>query len=65
MNVNERIREAAKVGIKLKTIADKAEVSYYRIASVVNPDKYRSESTFDRFETERINKAIDEIKNAL
>lgn len=65
MNVNDRIREAAKVGIKLKTIADKAEVSYYRIASVVNPDKYRSESTFDRFETERINKAIDEIKNAL
>lgn len=65
MNIKERIKEAVKAGVKIKSIADKAEVSYYRISSVVNPKSYKSETNFDRFEEERINKALDEIKNSI
>lgn len=63
MNTKERIKEAVKAGVKIKSIADKAEVSYYRVSSVVNPTVYKSETKFDRFEEERINKALDDIKN--
>lgn len=65
MSVNERIRSAVEAGIKMRTIASKAEVSYYRISSVVNPDKYKGESSFDKHESKRINDAIDSIKSAL
>lgn len=61
MNVNERIRIVVESGIKMKTIADKADVSYYRVSSVVNPDRYKGESKFDKYEAQRINDAIDEI----
>lgn len=61
MNVNERIKIVTKAGIKAKTIADKAGVSYYRIASVINPESYKGESKFDIYETKRINVAIDSI----
>ncbi len=61
MNVNERIRIVVQSGIKMKTIADKAGVSYYRVSSVVNPDKYKGESKFDKYEAKRINDAIDDI----
>ncbi len=64
MNINERIRAAVKAGVKMKTIASKAEVSNYRLASVVNPKKYKGESKFDRFEEERISKALDAISAA-
>jgi len=63
MNTKDRIKQAANAGVKIKTIADKAEVSYFRIKSVVNPDKYRGETNFDRFEEARINEALDEIKS--
>lgn len=62
MNIKERIKKAVKAGVKAKSIANKAEVSYYRISSVVNPSSYKSETKFDRFEEDRISKALDEIK---
>lgn len=65
MNVNERVRSAVEAGVKIKTIASKADVSYYRISSVVNPARYKGESSFDKYETKRINDAIDLIKGAL
>jgi hypothetical protein len=65
VSVNNRIKEASKLGIKIKRVADMAGVSYYRLSSVANPDKYRSESRFDDFETKRINDALDKIKNNL
>ena len=65
MNVNDRIRKAVNGGIKMKTIADKADVSYYRISSVINPEKYKGESQFDKYETKRINDSLDSIAKAL
>lgn len=65
MNTKERIKEAVKAGVKIRSIADKAELSYYRISSVVNPKSYKSETKFDRFEEARINEALDNIKNAI
>ena len=65
MSTINRIKEAVKAGVKIKAIADKSEVSYYRIASIVSPPKYKGESKLDRFEEERINQAIDSIKSAL
>lgn len=64
MNTKDRIKQAVSAGVKIKTIAGKAEVSYFRIKSVVNPDKYRGETDFDRFEDERINDALDSIKDS-
>ena len=64
MNVNDRIKEAARAGIKVTVIAEKSGVSYYRISSVVNPDKYRGESSFNDKETESINNALDEIRGS-
>lgn len=65
MHTKDRIKEAVKAGVKIKSIADKAEVSYYRISSVVNPTAYKSETNFDRFEDARINEALDDIKNSI
>lgn len=65
MDVNDRIRKAVKGGIKPKTIADKSDVSYYRIASVVNPGAYKGESKFDKYETKRIEDALTSIKKSL
>ena len=65
MIVNERIRKAVKGGIKMKTIADKSGVSYYRVSSVINPAKYKGESSFDKYETKRINEALDLIAKSL
>tara|TARA_R110000851_G_scaffold60415_3_gene139459 strand:- start:5535 stop:5738 length:204 start_codon:yes stop_codon:yes gene_type:complete len=65
MYVNDRIRKAVNGGIKMKTIADKADVSYYRVSSVINPEKYKGESSFDKYETKRINDALDLIAAAL
>lgn len=65
MSVNDRIRKAVNGGIKMKTIADKADVSYYRVSSVINPEKYKGESSFDKYETKRINEALDKIAKAL
>jgi len=63
MHINERIKKAALLGVKMKRVASMSEVSYYRISSVVNPEKYSSNPKFDRFEEVRINEALDTIKN--
>ena len=65
MDVNDRIRMAVIAGIKMKTISDRAGVSYYRVSSVISPEKYKGESSFDKYETERINSALDKIAQVL
>ena len=60
-----RIKEAARQGIKLNSIATRAEVSYFKLNSVVSPEKYRGESSFDRFEEARINEVLNSIKNSI
>ena len=65
MSVNNRIKKAVLAGVKAKTIATKSGVSYFRISSVVNPEKYRGASKFDIYEEARINKALDKIAAAL
>ena len=64
MSIKERIKDAVESGVKIKSISDKAEVSYFRIKSVVNPESYKGESNFDRFEEARINEALDKIKSS-
>lgn len=64
MNVKERIRSAVNNGVTAKSISEKAEVSYYRLKSITNPEAYKGESNFDRFEEARINEALDSIKNS-
>lgn len=64
MNVKDRIKDAVNNGVKIKTISEKAEVSYFRLKSIVNPKACKGESNFDRFEEARINEALDEIKNS-
>lgn len=61
MDVNDRIRLIVKSGITRKAISNLADVSYYKISSVVNPKKYKGEARFDKYETERINIALDTI----
>lgn len=66
MSTINRIKEAVKAGVKIKSIADKSEVSYSKIASAVNPAKYKykGDPKFDRFELARINEALDAISAA-
>lgn len=61
MDVNDRIRLIVKSGITMKAISNLADVSYYKVSSVVNPKKYKGEASFDKYETERINIALDTI----
>ncbi len=65
MSVNKRIKDAVLAGVKAKAIAAKSGVSYFRISSVVNPEKYRGASEFNELETKRINDALDSIAKAL
>lgn len=65
MNTNERIKNAVKNGVSAKSIASAAEVSYFRLKSIINPESYGGESSFDRFEEARINEALDQLKNSL
>lgn len=65
MNTKERLRAAVKAGVKIKVISEKAEVSYFRLKSVIKPSSYNGESNFDRFEEARINDALDSIAAAL
>ena len=65
MSVNNRIKKAVNAGVKAKVIAEKSGVSYFRISSAVNPEKYRGESKFDEYETKRIEDALDSIAKAL
>ena len=64
MNTHERIKNAVNSGVSAKSIASTAEVSYFRLKSIINPESYRGESSFDRFEEARINEALDKIKNS-
>jgi len=63
--VINRIKSAVKAGVKMKTIAECSDVTYYRLASVVNTDSYRQATTFKCDEIKRINTALDSIKDAI
>lgn len=63
--VIKRIQSAVKAGVKIQFIADFSAISYFRIASVVNPKSYRSSTTFTDAEAIDINRALDLIKDAL
>ena len=65
MNIKERINNAVNNGVTVKSIANKSEVSYFRLKSVINPSSYKGASSFDRFEEARINEALDELKNSI
>lgn len=59
------IRAVDGAGVKPNLLAAKAEVSLYRLKSVVWPDIYKGNPTFDKYELQRINKALDEIANQI
>ena len=65
MSIENRIRNAVNNGVTVKSIASRAEVSYFRLKSVINPSSYGGSSSFDRFEEARINEALDELKNSI
>ena len=61
-----RIRKAVNVGVKIKAISDGVEdMSYFRVASVINPEAYRQCTKFTEREAREINQVLDGIKNAL
>ena len=62
MNVKTRVKRAVESGVKIKTIADMTGVSYFRLSSIVSPDKYRGETNLSEIEAAQINKALDDIK---
>ncbi len=65
MSINSRVKDAVNAGVKASSISEKSGVSYFRISSVVNPEKYRGESKFNKEETKKIEQALDLIKEAL
>lgn len=64
--VIERIKSAVDAGLKIKVISDGVEdLSYFRVASVINPESYRKQTRFTDREVREINRVLDNIKNAL
>lgn len=63
--VIERIRSAVGAGVKIQKIADLSGLSYFRTASIVNSESYRSCTTLNESEVKALNKALDSIKAAL
>jgi uncharacterized protein YqfB (UPF0267 family) len=63
--VIKRINSAVSAGVKIKTIAENSEITFFRLASVVNTKSYRTRSRFTDLEVTRINETLDQIKNSL
>ncbi len=63
--VINRIKSSVNAGVKARAISAKSEISYFRINSVINKDAYRYSTTFTDSEIKAINKAINEIMNAM
>ena len=61
----ERIKKAVSAGVKIKTLAERSGITFFRMASVVNAKSYRTCTTFTDEEVVRVNHAIDLIKKAL
>lgn len=60
----ERIKSAVGAGMKIRTIAENTSITYYRMASVVNPKSYRQSTSFSDDECKQINNALDKIKSS-
>ena len=63
--VIKRITSASEVGVKTRFIAEKSDITYFRIASVINTKSYRYKTTFTNDEAARINEVLDTIKAAI
>lgn len=63
--VIKRIKASVKAGVKARAISAKAEISYFRINSVISKESYRYSTTFTDSEAKTINKAINDIMNAM
>ena len=61
----ERINSAVSAGVKIKTISNESDITYFRIASVVNVSSYRYKTSFTMDEIRRIHQVLDSIKEAL
>lgn len=61
----DRIKSAVSAGIKIKTIANESEITYFRIASVVNVESYRYKTSFTLPEIKRIHRTLDSIKASI
>lgn len=60
-----RVISAVESGVKMKALADKTGISYFRMSSVVNPDSYKGRTTFTDDELKHINDALNDIKKAV
>ena len=63
--VIKRIKSSVNAGVKARAISAKSGITYYRIASVINTESYRYSTTFTDSEVKTINKAINDIMNAM
>lgn len=63
--VIERINSSVSAGVKIRAIADKSLISYFRIASVINVKAYRYKTSFNKDEISQIHKALDVIKGEI
>ncbi len=61
--VINRLVSASQAGVKIKKIAELSGITYFRIASSINPESYRGSTAFNREEVERITVALDYIKS--
>lgn len=61
----ERLRKAAELGIKVSAIYGKAELSPFRIKSIVSDAAYRAGKELTEEEADAINAELDRIKSQL
>lgn len=61
----ERLRKAAELGIKVSAIYGKAELSPFRIKSIVSDADYRAGKELTEEEADAINAELDRIKSQL
>lgn len=58
----ERLRKAAGLGIKVSAIYGKAELSPFRIKSIISDATYKAGKSLTDEEADAINAVLDEIK---
>lgn len=58
----ERLRKAAGLGIKVSAIYGKAELSPFRIKSIIADASYKAGKSLTDAEADAINAVLDEIK---
>ena len=61
----ERLRNAAGLGIKVSAIYGKAELSPFRIKSIISDASYKAGKSLTDEEADAINSVLDEIKAGL